>query len=151
MSDRIRHIVDYDPLTGLFTRKSGKGKGGGKNGAGYIQINVDKKFYLGHRLAWWFVHGEWPSGWLDHINGDPTDNRIANLRLADGRQNRANSRRRRDGLKGVFWSTRRRKWYAQIQSGRTKYHLGVFDTEADAHAAYCRAARERFGEFARLE
>jgi hypothetical protein len=55
MSDRIRQIVSYDPITGLFTRISGSGEGGNKNAAGYIQLNVAGKFYLGHRLAWWFV------------------------------------------------------------------------------------------------
>jgi HNH endonuclease/AP2 domain len=150
MSDRIRATVNYDPLTGLFTRKSGPGRGGNKNGAGYIQLNVDGKFYYGHRLAWWFVYGEWPSGELDHINGDRSDNRIANLRLASRQQNAANTPKRRAGLKGVFWNTRRKKWYAQMQFRRSKLHLGVFNTEAEAHKAYCRATLERNGEFARF-
>src|SRR5262245_21464631 len=151
MSDQIRKFIDYDPLTGSFTRKFGKGGNGGKDVRGYIRLYVGGKRYYGHWLAWWFVHGEWPKRALDHINGNMADNRIANLRLATKQQNAANSKKKRTGLKGAHWHKGAKKWVAQIRCHPKFYYLGLFETEAEAHAAYCRAAAELHGEFARFE
>jgi hypothetical protein len=92
------------------------------------------------------VYGVLPSKEIDHINGDPGDNRIANLRLATRRENMANARRHknnRSGLKGAYYNIHRGKWYSSIRG----QFLGYVATKQEAHAAYCDAARERFGEF----
>jgi hypothetical protein len=149
MSDRLRAVIAYDPITGLLTREGRPLTG--TNGAGYIQLTVDHQFYYGHRLAWWLHYGEWPPGEIDHINGNPSDNRIANLRIATRLQQTANARKRRAGPKGAFRFKRGPKWTAQIRHEGIKHHLGVFDDERSAHEAYCEAARRLKGEYARLD
>lgn len=93
------------------------------------------------------VHGAIPDGLeIDHINGDESDNRICNLRLATKSENQQNKRRpRKDnkaGLLGVCWFERAKKWRAQITvNGECKY-LGLYVTPEEAHAAYLTAKRE---------
>lgn len=88
---------------------------------------------------------------VDHINGDGCDNRRCNMRRCTQLQNNRNSRHRRDGcsrFKGVERASA--KWAARISVNRRYFRLGVFINEADAARAYDVAAREHFGEFARL-
>jgi hypothetical protein len=163
-AETVRRLLDYDPATGVFTwkargnpqwdaRYAGK-RAGSLHRQGYLQMRMNDRQYLAHRLAWLHVHGTLPD-YLDHINRDTADNRIANLRLATYSQNNANSRRHKDnkcGFKGVY--RRHGKWRAQISDGyssdgrKRMRHLGFFDSAEAAHEAYMRAAREKFGEFA---
>lgn len=94
-----------------------------------------------------------PDGvWVDHINGDPLDNRKVNLRLCDRTGNNRNSRSRgcSSRFKGVCWNKNCRKWQAAIKVNRKSIHLGLFATEEEAAAAYDTAAKNYFGDFARL-
>lgn len=84
----------------------------------------------------------------DHENGDRLDNRRQNLRIASGTQNRRNVGARRKGPKGVWCEAGR--WRARIYVDGVALNLGSHDTAVEAAAAYDRAAREAFGEFARL-
>lgn len=100
------------------------------------------------------IIGAAPGVEVDHINGDGLDNRRANLRIATRSQNLGNMSKPSTGkssqYKGVTWLPNRKKWAARIRNnGRTR-HLGVFLSELDAARAYDLAAKERFGEFARL-
>jgi hypothetical protein len=101
------------------------------------------------------VYGEWPPLQLDHVNGNPVDNRFANLRLASASQNSANARRpvtNTSGFKGVHLNpTSTQKWRAKITVNKVQVYLGYFDTKEEAGAAYMRAAQEHFGEFARAK
>jgi hypothetical protein len=87
---------------------------------------------------------------VDHVNGNGLDNRRGNLRLATKSQN-AQNRRKVNGTtsqyKGTTWDKHSNKWKAQIRHNGKLIHLGLFDTEADAHRAYCEKAKELFGEF----
>ena len=143
---RLREALSYDQETGQFRWLIGKHKGeaaGTLHKSGYRYIQLDGRLHRAHRLAWAYVHGEFPKDHIDHINGSRDDNRIANLREATNAQNRQNMRhRRRDksvGRLGAFWISSRGKWEARITvEGRCKF-LGYFETEAQAHAAYVEA------------
>lgn len=146
----VRSILLYDPVTGVFRwRADPKRIAGGLN-RGYWRVFMAGRRYYGHRLAWLYVYGKWPDAMIDHIDGDGTNNSIANLRAASRHQNQANSRiskRNSSGLKGVCFDNG--KWRAQIYvRGKTKW-IGRFDSAADAHAAYVAAATREHGEFAR--
>ena len=157
-ADRLRELLRYDADTGLFvwlvctSNRARIGSVAGRSRHdGYRIIGVDGRYYLAHRLAWLYVRGSWPPDHLDHIDGDPSNNRIANLREASPLQNRANARIRRDsgsGFKGVRkeWN----RWSARITIDRKEIHLGAFATPEEAYAAYCRAAEKARGRFARF-
>lgn len=90
---------------------------------------------------------------VDHINGNTLDNCNCNLRLATHRENSYNRAAHRDGssrFKGVSWSRDRRKWLAKIDQGAKQKYLGLYSDEVAAALAYDQAARQMFGQFARL-
>lgn len=90
---------------------------------------------------------------VDHINGNKLDNRRSNLRLCNMSQNIANTSVRinsQSGLKGVYYFKRDGTWQAQITVNYKRIHLGYFKTPNEAATAYDKAAKEHFGEFARL-
>lgn len=154
--DELKTVLSYDPLTGDFTwivnRRCVRAgaKAGTLSTKGYWQIKVFQKVVEAHRLAWFFVHGVWPSHEVDHINCNKKDNRISNLRLANRSQNCANSHRRswnQTGFKGV--TRRGEKFSAQITLNAKVHRLGVFETAEEAHGAYVTAATAAHGDFAR--
>jgi hypothetical protein len=161
-AERLRELLHYDPDTGIFvwrvqrTCKAMVGTVAGatdKEGA-YRKISVDGDRYSSHRLAWLYVYGEMPTGGIDHINCDGTDNRIANLRLATPQQNAWNSRRGKSnvsGFKGVHFNSRSGKYASSFRGGGQRRHLGYFDTAEQAAEAYREAIAEAHGEFARME
>jgi hypothetical protein len=157
---RLKEVLNYDPETGEFTWLVSAGRrvrvgdvAGYQRPDGYCRIQIDGRNYRAHRLAWLHMTGEWPPHQIDHINGDPSDNRTSNLRPATHSQNMANSRKPRhntSGFKGVSWQAAQRKWVASLKvNGRTRF-LGRFDCPAAAHAAYVAAAVKHSGEFARV-
>lgn len=125
---------------------------GSRQSRSYWHIGINNRLYMAHRLAWLYVTGAWPAANIDHINGNRSDNRFVNLRIATNIENARNSRMRVNnacGYKGVHYKKQLNKFVAQIRVGGRVLHLGVFKTAAEAHDAYCRAAKEHFGEFAR--
>lgn len=156
-ANALREAMSYDPATGNFTwitRRQGTWVGRpagrpGKNG-GYGTIMLRGKLYLAHRLAWLYVHGEWPPHLIDHINGNRGDNRICNLRPATSSQNAINKKLRSDnvsGSRGVYWKRNERKWIAQIGVQGKRIHLGSFEDQQKAEHAYRNAAALHHGDF----
>lgn len=90
------------------------------------------------------TNGEWPSEFVDHINGNTGDNRICNLRLATREQNRQNINHpsTKSGVLGITWNKRANKWQAQIKKGNKNFYLGVFDSIDIAKEAYISAKKE---------
>jgi hypothetical protein len=157
-AERLREILSYNAETGQFTwlKNGGPRRIGDVAGCvdkrGYVSISVDKAVIWGHQLAYLYQTGEWWTGHIDHIDGEPSNNRWANLRPATASQNQANAKRSKNnksGFKGVSLFKRTGRWHAQITVNRRNIHLGYFDTAEAAHAAYCAAASKHFGEFAR--
>jgi HNH endonuclease/AP2 domain len=153
-AERLREVLNYDPETGIFTwklRTSWRVRVGDFAGSQFgkrRQIGVDGVDHYVHRLAWLYVYGVWPASGIDHMNGDPSDNRICNLREATQAQNMQNLRKAdkdsKTGFLGV--SEDKKKFTARIMANGKKYHLGNFSTPEEAHAAYVQAKR-RLHEF----
>lgn len=157
----LRENLDFDPTTGFFRwKKRGFGRTVGKivgsdvRASGrnqYLMMKVDGEFFYAHRLAWFYHYGEWPSGWLDHIDSDRTNNAIANLRVATPSQNsaRRETRRFKAPSRGVF--PHGAGFVARIHHGGKRHYLGYFRTLAEARAVYEAKAKEIHGEFAYAE
>jgi hypothetical protein len=158
--ERLLSVLHYDPDTGRFTwlaslahRVKVGDEAGSNHGSGYFEIGIDNVRYLAHRLAWFYMSGEWPSAQIDHRDLDRSNTRWNNLRLATHGQNVHNSGPRKHnshGFKGVtFYPSKKTKWHARIMFQRKLYLLGFFNTPEEAHAAYAKKAAELHGEFAR--
>ena len=149
-------ILHYDPETGIFTWAKPRPKirvgnqAGYKHHKGYINLEIDRKYYAAHRLAWFYYHKKWPKNQIDHINRIKSDNRISNLREANNSQNRANSKTtNKNGFKGVThhkWMTKK-PYAANIKHDNKQIYLGCYATPEEAYAAYCDAAKKLHGEF----
>lgn len=127
-SDLLSEIFDYDGLNLRWRYSKGpraqKGTiAGSKTNCGYISVRLNKKPYQAHKLIYFMIYGEWPE-FIDHINGDRTDNRIENLRPATRTQNIWNqgiTGRNTSGIKGVCFDKSCERWYARVTAnGATK-------------------------------
>ena len=149
--DDLHRLLNYDLQTGVFTYKISTGSrvkigsiAGALDGIGYWRIQINRKKYKAHRVAWAYVHGVWPEGKIDHINGDGLDNRIANLRCVTHAQNHQNRRtpnkNTKVGLLGV--DLKKGEFRARITINGKQQDLGRFKTAEDAHTAYLTRKRE---------
>lgn len=153
----LKEVVSYDPKTGSMRWRIGRGRRvivgreiGCVNHEGYRYASVLGKKYVCHRLAWLYVHGKFPEFYIDHINGNPSDNRIDNLRIATNHQNQGNSKKKSTNSSGVKGVRRHgHKWRAEVTVNRKRIHLGLFANLADAKKAYDAAAIAAFGEYHR--
>lgn len=151
----ITALLDYNPETGLFVWVSGgkKGKVAGTvtpHGK-YISICINELHYMAHRLAWLITHGKWPDVELDHIDRNPANNAIKNLREATISENKANSSPwrvtgRPRGVRKVSKSGYQVRIYKEYEH----FYVGTFHTRDEAAHAYNKKAIELFGEFATL-
>ena len=144
IESKLSEVLRYEPKTGFLfwtdrAHKSVKNKQAGTpNHRGYIIVLFQGKPYKAHRLAWLLTHGDWPSQMIDHIDGNPSNNAISNLRDVDNKTNQCNRHRARtdskSGLMGA--SPFRNKWKAQIKRNGVIKYLGLYDTAIEAHEAY---------------
>jgi len=155
------NVLRYDADTGLlywtvhiYRIKKPGDLAGHMNKKGYIEIRYNRTTYQAHRLAWYLHTGEDPGELqVEHIDTNRTNNRITNLRLATAQDNAQNQSKRKDTTslyKGVSYYKKSNKWQSQIRANGENIYLGYFDTEIEAHAAYCKAAVELHGDFANL-
>ncbi|MBS4048062.1 MAG: HNH endonuclease [Alphaproteobacteria bacterium] len=171
--DDMRQLLEYDASTGVLRWKERQkhhfkngrmpatwnllNVGGRadklhrkKNGAKWMNVKIFEKPYRAHRVIWAIVHGEWPNGQIDHINGDSCDNRIENLRVVDDAENKRNLpmvRSNKSGVMGVIYHPdkgRKKQWIARIGNGGKAHNIGRFYTKEEAVAAR-RAAEIEFG------
>ena len=148
ISDGTIVLVDEEDYERLMRRKWTA------NGNGYAVIGIHlgkrkyKKVYM-HREILGAKDGEF----VDHINGNKSDNRKSNLRISTSQQNSMNiglRKNNKSGYKGVMYETRRSKWRAEIKKDYRNVFLGYFDNKHEAAKAYNTAAIELHGEFANL-
>jgi len=154
--ENLLRVLEYSPSSGNFTWRYSRGtklKGstaGTVTPTGYITIMLNRKNYAAHRLAWFYVHKEWPEEDIDHVNRIGTDNRILNLRAATKSQNQYNtglSKNNSSGYKGVYFNKRDGRYVAQIMIEGKRISLGTHLTAFDAHDAYQKASLTYHGEF----
>jgi len=172
--EELRQLLRYEPDTGKLywkerpasmfngdrelsakkwnSRFAGKEAFNTVNDRGYLTGLIFCRAHKSHRIAWAVFYGRWPSDQIDHINGNKQDNRILNLREATQSENKRNTatyKSNTSGYKGVSWSRSEGKWVSRIGFQGKQINLGYFDDPAEAHAAYCEAAKKYHGEFAR--
>ena len=128
---RLKEFLSYDPESGKGRKPVGA-VAGCAHVHGYVSSMVDGKNYLHHRLAWLYVHGHFPPEDTDHINGVRSDNRLANLRLAERFENNQNTT-----ACGVWFEAG--KWRASLKVQGVKHYLGRHTLKADAEATYAEA------------
>lgn len=154
--DLLHELFEYRDDGNLYWRENGAGRrdiskpAGTMRKNGYIQIRINRKIYLAHRLVFLMHHGFLPKE-VDHIDGNEANNAVENLRLATPSQNMRNRGKQsnnKSGFKGVSWDKRKAKWRATIGINRKYKHLGYFDCPEQAYGAYCQAAAEIHKDFA---
>lgn len=164
----LHECFDYDPSTGYLvwkhrplshfkdtrsykiwnTRFAGV-TAGAQVPRGHFQLGLDGVTYKVHRIIWKYVHGTEPLQ-IDHIDGDPSNNKIENLRSATNTQNNQNkklTKLNKTGFKGVSFSKLNNNYVAQIKINGKNKHLGSCSTPEAAHQLYCAKAAELHGEF----
>lgn len=156
----LNNIFKYDHETGKLYNKiyrNSRSIAGQEVGCltkmGYLQVSVKNKQYFVHNLIWIMIYGDLPNKMIDHKNRNKSDNTLKNLRIADDYENQYNRPPPKDntsGYKGVYIHTTSKRWYSQIGYKGKRKHLGYFNSKEEAYNAYCKAAKELHGEFARI-
>jgi hypothetical protein len=152
--------LEYNIDTGIFTNKVtrsncaklGEVAGNTYNTASskYSDIWLKGKHYAAHRLAWFYCFKEWPECYIDHIDGNKSNNALDNLRECTDNENKYNTKLRKDnsvGYKGVSLDLRSSRYRAYITTNKKQKSLGYFSTAEEASEAYKRAAKELHGTF----
>ena len=154
----LKEILTYNKEAGIFTWKVNHtqkiriGNIAGTLNKNYILIQINKKKYSAHRLAWLYEYGNFPKHNIDHIDGNPSNNKISNLREANQSQNGMNKKLHKNnnsGIKGVGWHKASKKWRARITINRIQHNLGLFDDKELAELVVMEARNKYHGEFAR--
>jgi hypothetical protein len=153
--------LDYNPESGIFTWRVNKGRWGRipkgsvaghiKNN-GYVVINLEGKLVYAHRLVF-ELEGGIPEGMeVDHINGDPSDNRRSNLRLCKSSENAHNTRKPRTnktGVKNVHFDSGTGKFRVRIRCNGKHIHIGLYPSLEEATVAAATARSQLHGEYAK--
>lgn len=138
------------------TNSGGNGcvKAGAKAGTthpdGYKSVRIKNTMIKQHRVIYMMFFGQLPK-FIDHIDGDPSNNRIENLREANPSQNSWNhrmSKNNKSGIKGVSWHKRKNKWIASCSINGSLKHVGYFENKSDAEEAVKSFRETNHREFA---
>ena len=135
--------LEYCPDTGSFFWKKTRNQmavegseAGCVDNKGYRVITYDGKRYKAHRLAWFFVHNQWPKNQIDHIDENKSNNRISNLRDVSQSVNQHNiSIARKDNTSGhraIHWHKQHQKWNVRVQLEGKRHEVGLFEDLEDA-------------------
>ncbi len=151
---RLKEILDYDPVTGIFVWATEKRYGlkagypaGTKNAQGYIDIQIDEIKHKAHRLAWLYCYGELPKKNIDHINQSRDDNAITNLREAnhsENGQNRSINKSNTSGFRNVSYAKNYKKWCCYLRLRGKVVYSSYFDSAEEASKAVEQKRKELF-------
>lgn len=149
--ERARELFNYDPETGTITNRTNRSRAPAGAQSGYVRpdgyrtIRADHTAYLAHRVAWLLYYGEWPTQHIDHVDQNPSNNVIANLRECDDAENAQNLAPKGYGTSGYLGVTRYHhdptKWVAKIKKAQKAYNLGIYNCRTAAYVAYCTEKR----------
>jgi len=162
--EELKSRFSYNADSGVITRKTTDKRvkkwvsgaiAGGINGQGYREIKVNGKTIGAHRIAWILYYNETPPEYIDHINRNPSDNRISNLRAATKSQNGANRtalKNNKTGIKGCYFVKSKSpnlpgRWRAQCRVDKKLIDLGRYLTIEEAQSAYNAYAEKVFGAY----
>lgn len=158
---RLKEVLKYNFETGLFvwitppnSRSRVGAIAGSNHPSGYRRLGIDGKQYLEHRLVWLYIHGEFPNGdkpFIDHIDGNPSNNRIENLRDCSAAENQRNTKKpltNSSGFKGVHVDAQGmyRAMILNPITGKNEY-LGSYLTPEDASIVYEKKSKDYSGVF----
>lgn len=153
----LKKILELDASTGnlrwkeKMSRKVVVGSiAGSSRGNGYKYVQVNKIKFGCHRIVFAFIHGYWPKE-IDHIDGNPANNKPDNLREADRTTNNYNRCKPKHGafeMKGVFKQKRGRTWAVRLTTNGVQKRIGGFDTAESAKEFLDRWRYESHGQFA---
>lgn len=143
-AERLRELLHYDPVSGVFTWRENAMPADIKHGPGYSGVTIDGKPHLSHRLAWLYMTGEWPRHEIDHQDRAKRNNAWDNLRDVTRSTNAQNRQVKRGSASGYLGVQRNRnRWQACIAlEGRVRISLGTRDTPEEAYALYLAAKRQ---------
>jgi hypothetical protein len=169
--DYLRQCFSYDAQSGVLTWrvrprehfKGGAGwhnfnnqfanlPAGSKGDNGYIDVKINCTGYPIARVIWAIQTGQSEFDLVDHIDGDPTNTRMSNLRLAtfaENTRNRSHKANNSSGVRGVTWHKPSRKWWARVTLNDKTHSLGLYKTIEEATVVVYEAKQQMFGEFAR--
>lgn len=148
--ERLKSVLNYNPVTGEFVRLKNGEVAGGVHSTGYRHIKVDGKVYKAHRLAFLFMTGEIPVQ-VDHINRVKDDNRWNNLRPATQQENNYNCSNRQgtvSGLRNINWHAGTQSWMVRVRDKKISRYLGLFKDLELAEFVASEARAKYHGEFA---
>lgn len=177
--DAIISLIEYDPITGVLTWKkrwpelfsdgntsaesncrAWNGRYAGKQAlrartgrVGHLSGSFLGLRLKAHHAAWIIYFGKGPENQIDHIDRNPENNAISNLREATNSQNSFNKTAQRNnklGIKGVSFRKDRGKYQASICAGGVRKNLGLFNTPDQASDAYQKASKSAHGEYSIL-
>lgn len=152
---RLKELLSYDPETGIFlwlsptSNRVKRGQQAGSNSHGYLTVRLDHRLHKLHRLAWFYMTGNWPAQMIDHRNGQRADNRFANLREANVKENNRNVSRQANnttGFKGV--SRHGVNFRAECYADGHRIRVSGFETPEAAAQAAQHSRSKLHGEFA---
>lgn len=156
--ESVKHLFHYDDVLGILLWKNPcKRKpqltglpAGTVCSAGIVRIKLNRKVHKAHRLIWLYNYGKFPDKFIDHVDGNPSNNKLVNLRECSPEQNMHNlklSARNTTGYKGVCLVNG--KYRAMATLGGIKHFLGLYDTPEEASGVYNKFCVENHGKFYR--
>lgn len=135
--EELKSMFDYDSENGWLIRKFRFGKlynkpcGHKPASRGYGKIKINREWYATHRLIWLYHYGEWPSEFIDHIDGNKVNNRIENLREVNQQANCHNYKilkKNTSGFPNVYWHESLKKYRVRIEVSNKPIHIGYYSS-----------------------